>query len=73
MKKGKAGAAVVNEEINELCLSIINNINLKEVIYNLNKKGISNAEDKKTLEDNKELKSAFISGMTHLLYDSFNV
>ena len=49
------------EELDSLIKSILDNVDLKEVIFALNKKNISSPEEKKVQDDNKELKNAYIT------------
>ena len=44
--------------------SILDNVDLKEVVFALNKKNISSPEEKKVQDENKELKNAFIPAKT---------
>ena len=64
VKNAKAGNPVNGEELDSLVKSILNNVDLKEVIFALNKKNISSPEEKKTQDDNKELKNAYITAKT---------
>ena len=64
MKKGKPGAPIVSDEVTEICNTIIEKVDLKEVVFALSKKGAATAEEKRVVEDNKELKAAFITAKT---------
>ena len=61
VKNAKAGNPVNGEELDSLVKSILDNVDLKEVIFALNKKNISSPEEKKVQDDNKELKNAYIT------------
>jgi len=61
VKNAKAGNPVNGEELDGLVKSILDNVDLKEVIFTLNKKNISSPEEKKVQDDNKELKNAYIT------------
>ena len=50
--------------MDSLVKSILDNVDLKEVIFALNKKNISSPEEKKIQDDNKELKNAYITAKT---------
>merc|ERR1712227_671821 len=47
VKNAKAGNPVNGEELDSLVKSILDNVDLKEVIFALNKKNISSPEEKK--------------------------
>ena len=50
--------------MDSLVKSILDNVDLKEVIFALNKKNISSPEEKKLKDDNEELKNAYITAKT---------
>lgn len=50
--------------MDSLVKSILDNVDLKEVVFALNKKNISSPEEKKIQDDNKELKNAYITAKT---------
>ena len=58
LKEAKPGSPVVTEEITELCNSILNSVNVAEVVFALSKKGPKSPEEKKSEDDNKALKDA---------------
>ena len=58
LKEAKPGLPVVTEEVSQLCNSILNNVNVAEVVFALSKKGPKSPEEKKSEDDNKALKDA---------------
>ena len=61
LKEAKPGSPIVTEEVTQLCNSILNSVNVAEVVFALSKKGPKSPEEKKSEDDNKDLKDAFVS------------
>ena len=60
LKEAKPGSPIVTEEVTQLCNSILNSVNVAEVVFALSKKGPKSPEEKKSADDNKALKDAFV-------------
>ena len=60
LKEAKPGLPVVTEEVSQLCNSILNSVNVAEVVFALSKTGPKSPEEKKLADDNKALKDPFI-------------
>ena len=60
LKEAKPGSPIVTEEVIQLCDSILNSVNMAEVVFALSKKGPKSPEEKKSADDNKALKDAFV-------------
>ena len=61
LKEAKPGSPIVTEEVTQLCNSILKRVNVAEVVFALSKKGPKSPEEKKSEDDNKDLKDAFVS------------